>query len=788
MPEEKITLNLEIITGKAGQTIRQIQKIEGTVEDITNELKKLANASSLAGRGLNNLSRQNLASLRKQVSALSSAGRLGGGSVINARPSRGTGTFRSKIVGSQLAERRAAQEQQRAVMREQRVAAAQAARQSRLNFLQGQRRARQSLAKGKRIRRSMAAKAARDRREAQNKRRARIGTVGFLGLSIGQQFGDLFDPVTVVGMIAPNLSKIGAAIGDIFGGVLGQIFKDLTNAVGTLLEGVLETAVNLLKTAFKAIGSFIVSFSIGIITLSFGGVGNVLIGIVGGLVTSVLSIITGLLNTVVNLLKSVLSAITDIIVAGIRIVVSIISAFGKVIMGIWKGIWEGLKAAVESVWKGIEKITKFGIDQLSKGFIALVESERTAAKGAAQIFDITQKLGESFEQSTEEVRNFQNSLRIDYGLEQAKAASGVYFLLSSNFRSVAEAMNVAKASAKLSVVAQEDFNEVGRATANILNAYGLAAKDASRVTRALADGVFRGSFELNELIQSMGTVIGSAAQLKIPLETLVGSFAALSLSGLKANRIGAGLNRMFEAFITPGSQTARTFKRLGVDVEGFRQGIVTLPQILKQISDKLPIEKLREIFPTIQARRAFILAMGNFKRFEGIVEATGKDTKILDKLFDKVSGTFSFLFKQITQIGRVLRENLVKPIAEVLRPILKDISIDFKKIGKVIGDAFTDSEFIGAFKSFLQPLIDEIFIPIKNLIHDITDDLSKTDLKEIFKAEPVIFIRDVFIKIIKIIRNMPKALSEAFGIFSKLKSLAIFIFNRIIRPVLKILF
>ena len=516
--------------------------------------------------------------------------------------------------------------------------------------------------------------------QASMRRRAVLGTIGFGGLQVGQQVSGMLDNINLSGALSPALGKIFGAFGSMFSDMFGNILSNLASAIGTAAESIANLLVSALRGAFKAAGSLLSGIAMSVISVAIGGTVNLAIGTVIGLLMASLSIIQSILESLVNLFKDAMKIIADLLTAAFSIIKGLFTTFGNIVSSIWKGIWDGFKATAQAAWDTIIALTKAGIGQLAKGFEDFVESERTAAKGFVQIRDSVESMSKTFMEGVKDVQVLQDSLRTDFGLQQAQAASGAYFALSSNFRTVSEASGVLRESAKLATVAQEDFNQVTRTTAAILNAYNKGAEGAGEATRALFGGVAVGSFELDELLQGMSSVIGSASKLNIPIEQLVGSFSALSLSGINAFKAGSGLNRMFEIVMTPTSRSAKSFKEMGIRVNEFRKGLIDLPTFLEDIAKKLPDEKLRDIFPTIQARRAFIGLMSNAERFRKIIADSANAGKGLDKNFEDTKGTFSFMINQLKQVFSVFVKNIAGTFSESFRPVFKDFSEFFRNL------------------------------------------------------------------------------------------------------------
>jgi hypothetical protein len=114
-----------------------------------------------------------------------------------------------------------------------------------------------------------------------------------------------------------------------------------------------------------------------------------------------------------------------------------------------------------------------------------------------------------------------------------------------------------------------------------------------------------GSYDLREYNAAIQSVIGSAAEAKVPFEQLNLVLGLASHAGLNLNRVTVGMNRIFDAMTNPTKANAKAFKGLNVDIDGMRASGKSLIDILVDLEDKVPSNKMREMFGTVQGVRAF---------------------------------------------------------------------------------------------------------------------------------------------------------------------------------------
>lgn len=260
----------------------------------------------------------------------------------------------------------------------------------------------------------------------KNTVRAGFATAGFLSLGLSQQLSTVLDPVKFTGLIAPNIQRIGEIVGSLFGQTFGSIFSDVAKSLGEFIESLADSIVAPFRILVKSVfGGFGTALATGLITAGFAPGLNAILAITVGTMTAVATAITEALREGFNIVAGVFRAITSLISAALKSIKAVFDGFVRVVTALWKGFWEFIKSTAEAAMK----ITLGIIDQLSKGFMQLVESERTAFKGAVQVEDVFTEMNKTLGEGAEQVRQLQNALRIDYGIGQAQSASGVYFAL-----------------------------------------------------------------------------------------------------------------------------------------------------------------------------------------------------------------------------------------------------------------------------------------------------------------------------------------------------------------------
>lgn len=597
--------------------------------------------------------------------------------------------------------------------------------------------------------------------EASRKTRGIYSTAGFGGMLIAHQIGRMFDNLSVMGAIAPQIQKISQGIGSLFGDTLGKVFGDVGKAIGDSLETAFGSVLTVISGITKAISSFFSGFFLSLIGFGVTGPIGILIGIIVGAMNSIVSIVTSGLELLFNIVKGIINVITSLISAAFTIMKGIFDIGIGAISALWKGFWEGAKEVAQATWEFVKSVTQEGLDQLKVGFTELVESERLAAKAYVQVTDTAANGNKSFIAGVYGVREEMNKLRTTFGVDMASSADVLYKMLSGGFRDVADAASVANAAMQLNLVTQGSAAVSADTLRGAIQSWGASASEASSYAAQLSAAIKIGAYNADAYGTALANVSGYAAKAGMSLQEVNAIVTSVSLKGLPIARITTGLRRIIEDMQRAWkSKTAgKTISGMGFDPEVFASGKVSMEDILK-IASKMSQKDLFSVFKTAQARTVMQFLMNDV---EGVRKKYGELTSAsaeFGKDIENMRGMFFNMFAVIKQIGMVIRENLVTPFANVLRPIITSITshiqtafkgIDFKKTFEGLANA-------------LNPLFIGLGGVVNLLIDGLGSFLKSGALNDFFKSEGLATVVSSVTKLLNIVVNLPEALDLAFGI------------------------
>lgn len=136
----------------------------------------------------------------------------------------------------------------------------------------------------------------------------------------------------------------------------------------------------------------------------------------------------------------------------------------------------------------------------------------------------------------------------------------------------------------------DDFNDVMNVTTEVISQFNLKGKDynstvknATRVTDALTYVANATSAGFSDLGLAMGYVGPVANSLGMDVEETASAIGLLSDAGIGGEKAGTALRGALTRLLKPSKQNIAGFEKLGISVDEFKNGTLTLPDMLNKI-------------------------------------------------------------------------------------------------------------------------------------------------------------------------------------------------------------
>ena len=202
-----------------------------------------------------------------------------------------------------------------------------------------------------------------------------------------------------------------------------------------------------------------------------------------------------------------------------------------------------------------DKLTKTLTVPIVGAFAASTKASLSFEDSMAKVYTIADKSIKPISAMSDEILELSNRT----GKGAGELAEAAYQALSASVDTehavefVATAADLAKAG----------FLETAGAVdvlTTIINAYGYSAADATKIADQLIQTQNDGKTTVDQLAQSMGQVIPTAAALNVPLEQLTAAYAIMTKQGINTANTTTYLNGLFTQLSDNGSTVAKILK------------------------------------------------------------------------------------------------------------------------------------------------------------------------------------------------------------------------------------
>ena len=582
---------------------------------------------------------------------------------------------------------------------------------------------------------------------------------GFLGAITAS----LFAPLSFVRRGLQSFSTAFVQLTQIFRGGVFQAVPNLFNVLGNVMRGVGDIAAGLISQFGRLVALPLDVFAA--VTRSFGSVGKVIGGLTGavGKLAGVFGDVAGEITAVFGRL---LGGMADIVAAGLRPVAAAFDFLVSPITTVFGLLQMAWRFSLVAMLGAAAWFTKSAVS-------SFVEFERKVTQIIVQIPHAGR---DAFEQFGEIAMNLSRRL----GKSASEITEALRLAVSVGFEDVAEATEVATQAVRLATASFSDIRTATEAVTNIMNSYGLAAREAGRVTDLLQAGWQVAGGDMQDYAHGVGMIGSAVAATGATIEDLIGVTALLSRSAAGNSRIFIEAQQAFQQLVAPGGKAAELLGRLGIEWTrnsrgglDFLRTVTSIEKRLDEISGGDRIKKyrlLQQIFPDERERRAlarFFEAAG--ASIDEVFRAVRQPGGAVGGALEDVNKRF---FRQIEIMKATferLRIAIGGKLKSLLQPAIESMNQFFQKLeGAARGgrfDAFFESvkrlfaAFTGAkgdlsiadvlidlFERRLPPLIDQLTEQVKKAAGWVRDFMAAFDW-DLLKADFYDFLADMVDKI-----------------------------------------
>lgn len=296
------------------------------------------------------------------------------------------------------------------------------------------------------------------------------------------------------------------------------------------------------------------------------------------------------------------------------------------------------------------------------------------------------KTGADFEQTMRNVQSVSGSTEAqfrelsDFAKDMGRATvfsarqagEGMYFLASAG-QSAQEQMQSLKPILDLAAATQSDLASSTEIVVSQLNAFGLAASDAGRVSNVLAASIGKSQLTLERLGIALPFVSSSASALGISLEETVGTLGVLVSAGVRASSAGRLLGTSLLKLTDISGEGAATLREMGLTADDINPQLHSMADIVGALErGHLDAQKAMKVFGAEGARVWLTLSQQGSEKLADLTEkitATEAAAEMAAIQLDSFSGAGRLLKSAIEDIEitifEALRDDLVALVTKI---------------------------------------------------------------------------------------------------------------------------
>ena len=279
-------------------------------------------------------------------------------------------------------------------------------------------------------------------------------------------------------------------------------------------------------------------------------------------------------------------------------------------------------------------------------------------------------------------------------------AHGMYEVISAGIPA-GKAIKFLGESAKAAKAGFTDSFTAIDALTTVINAYGLSAEDATRISDMMFESVKRGKQTYEEMAGALGTVVPIASQVGMGFDQVAAAMATLTRQGIDANTATVQLRQILVSVLNPSKEAEKMAAALGLEFNAQALAAKGLSGFLADVKEKTGgnVEAMTALFGNVRALTG-VMALGGAQAaaFAGDLQAIRDSAGQTELAFQKQMKTLDFWLDTAKNTLEKLKisfyEGFSGPIKEgittskELETRIRILQERFEDFGRRIGKAF----------------------------------------------------------------------------------------------------
>lgn len=305
-----------------------------------------------------------------------------------------------------------------------------------------------------------------------------------------------------------------------------------------------------------------------------------------------------------------------------------------------------------------------------------------------------------------------------------------------------EFMNKAE---QLAVSNNANLNTTVDLLTGTMNAYGFSVKDVNHVNDVLFTSTLIGKQTIDSLGQSMGMVVGIAANFGVSFESLSAAISTLTAKGMETSEAITAVKGVITTIVSPSKEAAKAAESLGLNFSASALQSKGFEGIMREIVTATggSADKMATLFSEVRALNGAMQLTGDgMKFFDDALNQINNSSGAAEKAYQKMVATFANQSQMMINTAKTM----MIEVGTRLEPIAAGIAGSMSSLLSGITIAIDKGVFDGVFAVFDQ-FGKDLTSTMTGIGEQLPAALEKIDLSKLIEA----------------MRNAGEAISEVFG-------------------------
>jgi len=290
---------------------------------------------------------------------------------------------------------------------------------------------------------------------------------------------------------------------------------------------------------------------------------------------------------------------------------------------------------------------------------------------------------------------------------------GLYQVISASIEAE-NAMHVLTVATALATGGMSDTATTVDLLTSIINAYGMSATNAGRVSDILFETVRLGKTTISELGASLGTVTSLAAAMGVSLEEVNSALVVMTRGGIQTTNAVTYLRAILNSILKPTESAKKAAAELGIEFNAAALQAKGLVPFLTEVAEKTEgnSDAFAKLFPNIRATTGVTaLLKDGGEELNIVLEDVTDSANATEDALAKVMETDAF---KMEQMSAVLEAQQVE---------LGEATVGWKLWFEEVKIGF--AEIINAVGTFPQTIQENIGGPVGDVLAGASDAFTK---------------------------------------------------------------